>query len=277
MEKDDEMKGSGNSYDFGARIYDSRLGRWLAVDPLVTKYPNLSPYNFVDNNPIVFIDPDGKDIVHFDNKGKEVKRETSNTVFKTMVQNQGGNFVEAPMPGVIKGYESSKFQKLDYQIAASTFIFNEKLETKTDLPATAYHQVTGATETPVIDVNLVKAMVMQESTIGQPGGNGTGDTDPMQANYPGDFNASKDVKSAVGLSKNQEMTPTSSINAGLGILFLKGMKSNEKGDYTKWRGDKAAVGKYNGGGTPGYADKVMGYKDSMTPAKPENYVEQKKK
>ena len=61
MEKDDEMgKGDGNSYDFGARIYDPRLGRWLAVDPLTKKYPHLSPYNFVTNNPIIFVDPDGR-------------------------------------------------------------------------------------------------------------------------------------------------------------------------------------------------------------------------
>jgi RHS repeat-associated protein len=61
MEKDDEVKGSGNSYDFGARIYDSRLGRWLSMDPLQAKYPSLSPYNFVANNPIKFVDYDGKD------------------------------------------------------------------------------------------------------------------------------------------------------------------------------------------------------------------------
>jgi RHS repeat-associated protein len=61
-EKDDEVKGDGNSLDFGARIYDSRLGRWLTIDYLFAKYPSFSPYNFVLNNPILFIDPDGNDV-----------------------------------------------------------------------------------------------------------------------------------------------------------------------------------------------------------------------
>ncbi len=61
MERDDEAKGEGNSYDFGARIYDSRLGRWMSLDPLMTKHPDLSPYNYVSNSPLTMIDPDGKD------------------------------------------------------------------------------------------------------------------------------------------------------------------------------------------------------------------------
>jgi RHS repeat-associated protein len=73
--KDDEIKGEGNSYDFGARIYDSRLGRWLSTDPLQSKYPSLSPYNFCANNPIYYVDPDGKRIVvHYeDAEGKMQK------------------------------------------------------------------------------------------------------------------------------------------------------------------------------------------------------------
>jgi RHS repeat-associated protein len=59
MEKDDEIKGSGNSYDFGARMYDSRLGRWLSVDPLSYRQPHQSPYKSNGNNPIIYNDPDG--------------------------------------------------------------------------------------------------------------------------------------------------------------------------------------------------------------------------
>lgn len=69
MESDDEMYNQeGNSYDFGARMYDSRIGRWLSVDPLSGKYPSLSPYNFVANSPLRFIDPNGKEIVNPNSK-----------------------------------------------------------------------------------------------------------------------------------------------------------------------------------------------------------------
>ncbi len=62
MEKDNEAKGPGNSLDFGARIYDSRLGRWLSVDPLFDHPKNIShsPYIFGVNSPIIIIDKDGE-------------------------------------------------------------------------------------------------------------------------------------------------------------------------------------------------------------------------
>ncbi|MEN9303958.1 MAG: hypothetical protein RL264_2387 [Bacteroidota bacterium] len=61
MEKDDEVKGGGNSYDFGARMYDSRVGRWFTRDLLANKYPSISPYVLVNNSPIIALDKDGND------------------------------------------------------------------------------------------------------------------------------------------------------------------------------------------------------------------------
>jgi len=60
MEKDNELKGLGNSLDFTARMYDSRLGRFLSLDPLYKKFPSESNYSFAGNNPIFNIDRDGK-------------------------------------------------------------------------------------------------------------------------------------------------------------------------------------------------------------------------
>ena len=59
-ENDNNIKGTGNSVDFGARMYDSRLGRWFAVDTLEGKYPQWSSYVFVFNDPLNFVDPDGR-------------------------------------------------------------------------------------------------------------------------------------------------------------------------------------------------------------------------
>ena len=63
QEQDPEIKGTGNSYDFGARMYDPRVGKWMSRDPYRELYPELSPYQFAANNPNLFIDPDGRKIV----------------------------------------------------------------------------------------------------------------------------------------------------------------------------------------------------------------------
>ena len=59
MEKDDNVKGEGNSYTTEFRQYDPRLGRWLSLDPLMMQFPDMSPYVAFDNNPIYYVDPFG--------------------------------------------------------------------------------------------------------------------------------------------------------------------------------------------------------------------------
>lgn len=57
---DDEVKGEGNHYSFGNYGYDARIGRRWNRDPLADKAPNESPYVSFGNNPIFYIDPNGK-------------------------------------------------------------------------------------------------------------------------------------------------------------------------------------------------------------------------
>lgn len=76
MEKDDEIKGSGNSLDFGARIYDPRLGRFLSLDPLIHQFADISGYLYAINSPISFIDENGK------NAGVYVNHNTKTIIIK---------------------------------------------------------------------------------------------------------------------------------------------------------------------------------------------------
>lgn len=60
-EKELDRKGGLDWYDYGARHYDAALGRWHTVDLMAEKYYGISPYSYCMNNPIKYIDPDGKD------------------------------------------------------------------------------------------------------------------------------------------------------------------------------------------------------------------------
>jgi hypothetical protein len=48
-------------YDYGARFYDPSLARFHTQDPHAENYLSWTPYNYVGNNPILLIDPDGRD------------------------------------------------------------------------------------------------------------------------------------------------------------------------------------------------------------------------
>jgi uncharacterized protein RhaS with RHS repeats len=53
------VKGEGNQQDYGMRVYDPRLGRFLSVDPLTKDYPWNSTYAFAENDVIRSVDLDG--------------------------------------------------------------------------------------------------------------------------------------------------------------------------------------------------------------------------
>ena len=63
QERDDEVKGAGNSYNFEYRMHDPRVGRFFAVDPLAAKYAYNGTYNFSENRVVDGVELEGLQVV----------------------------------------------------------------------------------------------------------------------------------------------------------------------------------------------------------------------
>jgi len=74
---------------FAGRYYDARTGRFLQIDPHANKYPGWSPYAYVLNNPLKYIDPDGKDVAfHESARNSQQFNKALNLYLKTELGSQ---------------------------------------------------------------------------------------------------------------------------------------------------------------------------------------------
>lgn len=113
-EKDNETYGEGNTYDFGARIYDARIGRWMSVDMLTKSFTSYSPYNFAGNTPILFMDIDGNIFINPYSNEREKRRLMTNIknakeIFEDFVKNNP-ELINREYKNLKKNYEYQQNQ-----------------------------------------------------------------------------------------------------------------------------------------------------------------------
>ena len=125
MELDNEVSGNGNSYTTEFRQYDPRLGRWKSLDPLMMKYPSMSPYVAFNNNPVFFVDPLGLEGTNPDNP-KEIEEIT------VTAKREGKKIKE--LPSITVTAKRTFFQKyLKYpikRIIKNIIAFGKRLDQK---------------------------------------------------------------------------------------------------------------------------------------------------
>jgi len=92
QERDDEIKGAGNSYNYKYRMHDPRLGRFFAVDPLFRKYPYNSPYAFSENRVIDKRELEGLETVDTDFSDVEEGTTTGSTSTSSNYTVSSGSF-----------------------------------------------------------------------------------------------------------------------------------------------------------------------------------------
>ncbi len=126
---------SGYDY-FGARYYDARIGRWLSVDPQWNPLASTSPYTYALNNPLIIVDPDGRDTLYFDSNGRYLDKQT---------KKGKGDHV---------GYYSDKDGNL------VKFKFNDQRDAESILSSTSASLVMN------VDLNLIDGIAIGENKYG---------------------------------------------------------------------------------------------------------------
>jgi len=127
-EKDKES----NYADHGVRKYDDEIGRFTSIDPLWEKYYSLTPYQYAGNNPVSFLDGNGKWSSSFDNLHKSIVNEAikgmnlSEEFVNSLIV--GENFVDKDQVNQFKHNMRSPGEKIENAQEKMENFINDNLE-----------------------------------------------------------------------------------------------------------------------------------------------------
>ena len=112
-----------NEYDSQARMYYAPIMRTTTMDPLAEKYYHISPYAWCGNNPIMYVDPDGRHIWEFDANGNLVHRIDDYIQDALRINGNQISFEYGSITGIDQDDYQTMFSFENEDVAANSFKF----------------------------------------------------------------------------------------------------------------------------------------------------------
>ena len=176
--------------DYGARMYDPTIARWMSVDPMAEKYYPMSPYGYCAGNPIIMCDPNGTDPIYgrsfFGNIkligddgnsngisyfvrhhiAKEVKKATAQNQYYSGDLSQSDNVFHIPTGNAIDAVESTIEASLNSGLTPDERVEYGGHSLLTDNSAKVWDEGVSMQESPNTDGTIIKKWSIAPFKVG---------------------------------------------------------------------------------------------------------------